>query len=284
MGGVGGSNQAGNAGDTGGAAGGSGGTGGVVDGSGGAAGGDAATTPDAAATSDAGSPTIEPDAAGPAGGTGGGSSGGVLFELKDPLPALSAAETSGDISWFDDPTEGKVVRIRALDGGNNIKERAEVSFGQGILKNGETIYIGWRAKLDIANPDQAWRNMFQEKSHGTYQENVPFCMRADTNTLRMLDSGGATMWSRPIILNTWFTIFMKIVYGTGTAGTLELWINGQPQMFNGGSTVAHLGTWGGGLQDVHFGFYRKVTVMGTDSHYISHLRVATTADAARPPM
>jgi len=72
--------------------------------------------------------------------------------------------------------------------------------------------------------------------------------------------------------------------GTGQTGTLELRIDGQAQKFNNGSTVAHLGTWGGGLQDVHFGLYRRVTVMGTDAHYISHLRVATTAEAAKPPM
>jgi hypothetical protein len=262
-----------------------GGSGGMGASTGGVTPPDADTTPDSAVAVDAEGPAgAAPEAGTATGGTGGGAPGDILFELKDPLPALSTAETSGDISWFDDPTEGKVVRIRALDGGNAIKERAEVSFGQGILKNGETIYVGWRAKLELANPDQAWRNIFQEKSHGTYQENVPFCMRADTNTLRMLDAGFNSIWTHPIILNTWFTVFMKIFYGTGKTGTVELWINGEAQKFNDGTTVAHLGTWGGGLQDVHFGIYRRVTVMGTDAHYISHLRVATTPEAARPPM
>jgi len=34
---------------------------------------------------------------------------------------------------------------------------------------------------------------------------------------------------------------------------------------------------------MHWGIYRKGIISGTDIHYVSHLRVATTQEAATPP-
>ena len=34
---------------------------------------------------------------------------------------------------------------------------------------------------------------------------------------------------------------------------------------------------------MHWGIYRKGIVNGTDAHYLSHLRVATTRELATPP-
>lgn len=208
--------------------------------------------------------------------------GGILFELKDPLPPLVQSHPSGDISWFDDPTEGKVVRLRAVDSGDS-KERGEFDMDKGILQNGSTVWVGWRAKLEIPNPGQEWRNIFQEKSYGSYQENVPFCLRVDAGTMRLLDQNAKTLWTHAPILDRWFSIVMKIVYATPPNGTIELWIDGQAQMFTNGTTVGHLGTWGGGIQNMHWGVYRTARISGTDVHYISHLRVATTREAATPP-
>src|SRR6185436_2465469 len=86
--------------------------------------------------------------------------GQILFELKDPLPPLVQSHRAGDISWFDDPTEGKVVRLRAVDS-NDTKERGEFDMAKDILKNGDTVWVGWRAKLVIPNPAGEWRNIFQ---------------------------------------------------------------------------------------------------------------------------
>ena len=100
---------------------------------------------------------------------------------------------------------------------------------QGLFKNGDTVWVGWKARLELANPGQAWRNIFQEKSYGSYQENVPFCFRADANTFRLLDPNANPVWTHPMILGSWFTILMKVVYGTGQSGTIELWITGEPR-------------------------------------------------------
>jgi hypothetical protein len=216
-----------------------------------------------------------PDAAPPP------ANGQVLFELKDPLPPLVQSHPSGDISWFDDPTEGKVVRLRAVDS-NDSKERGEFDMAKDILKNGDTVWVGWRAKLEIPNPGGEWRNIFQEKSYGSYQENVPFCLRVDAGTMRLLDQNAKTIWTHAPILDRWFTILMKIVYATPPNGTIELWIDGEAQKFTGGTTVGHLGTWGGGQQNMHWGVYRTARISGTDVHYISHLRVATTREVATP--
>jgi hypothetical protein len=236
-----------------------------------------APSPDAAA-SDAQPPR---DAAAPS-DTSTPTEGRILFELPEMLPPIVASHPSGDVAWVDDPTEGRVVRFRAVDSGDT-KERAEIDMAKDVLKNGDTVWVGWRAKLELPHPEQEWRNIFQEKSYGSYQENVPFCLRADANALRLLDPGGKAVWTHPMILNTWFTIVMKIVYGTGQAGTIELWIDGQPQKFNNGTTVAHLGTWGGGQQNMHWGVYRTARISGTDVHWLSHLRVATTQALATPP-
>ncbi len=258
---------------------GSGGAGGEA--TGGAAGNPAEPPPpDASPPLSPDAPPTGPTVDGPP--TGASETPGLLFELRDPLPGLVQSHPSGDISWFDDPGEGRVVRLRAVDS-NDDKERGEFDMDKGILKNGATVWVGWRAKLEIANPGQEWRNIFQEKSYGNFQENVPFCLRVDANTMRLLDPGGKAFWTHPQILNRWFTILMKIVYGTGQAGTIELWIDGEQQRFADGSTVAHLGTWGGGTQNMHWGVYRTARVSGTDAHYIGHLRVATTRELAAPP-
>jgi hypothetical protein len=237
--------------------------------------GGAEVVPDAAPTT-ADATTPGPDGApAPTGGQ-------VLFELTDPLPPLVMSHPSGDISWFDDPTEGKVVRLRAVDS-NETKERGEFDMPKDVLQNGQTVWVGWRAKLEIPNPQGEWRNIFQEKSYGSYQENVPFCLRVDAGTMRLLDQGAKTIWTHAPILDKWFSILMKVVYGTGQNGTLELWIDGEPQKFTNGTMVGHLGTWGGGMQNMHWGVYRTARISGTDVHYISHLRVATTREAAAPP-
>jgi hypothetical protein len=236
-----------------------------------------ASAPPASGGSDAGGAAADAPPAGPPGG------GQILFELKDPLPPLVMSHPSGDISWFDDATEGKVVRLRAVDDAGESKERGEFDMDKGILKNGDTVWVGWKAKLEIPNPGAEWRNIFQEKSYGSYQENVPFCLRVDAGTMRLLDQNARTLWSRPPLLGKWFTIVMKIVYATPPSGTIETWIDGQPQPLVGGGTVAHLGTWGGGTQNMHWGVYRTARISGTDVHYISHLRVATTRELATPP-
>jgi hypothetical protein len=235
--------------------------------------GGAESAPDAASPPADAPPPV--DAAPPA-------TGGILFELKDPLPPLVQSHPSGDISWFDDPTEGKVVRLRAVDS-NDSKERGEFDMDKGILQNGSTVWVGWRAKLEIPNPGQEWRNIFQEKSYGSYQENVPFCLRVDAGTMRLLDQNAKTLWTHAPILDRWFSIVMKVVYATPPNGTIEIWIDGQAQMFTNGTTVGHLGTWGGGIQNMHWGVYRTARISGTDAHYISHLRVATTRELATPP-
>jgi len=208
--------------------------------------------------------------------------GKILFEFTDPLPPMVMSHPSGDVTWIDDPTEGRVVRFRDVDAGD-AKERSEIDMPKDLLNNGDTVWVGWKARLELAHPEQAWRNLFQEKSYGSYQENVPFCLRADANTLRLLDQNAKTIWTHPMILNSWFSIVMKIVYATGKAGTIELWINGEPQKFTDGTNVGHLGTWGGGQQNMHWGVYRKGIVQGTDIHDVSHLRVATTQALVTPP-
>jgi hypothetical protein len=143
--------------------------------------------------------------------------------------------------------------------------------------------VGWRAKLELPHPDQEWRNIFQEKSYGSYQENVPFCLRADANALRLLDPGGKAVWTHPDDPEHVVHDRHEDRLRHGTGGTIELWIDGQPQKFSNGTTVAHLGTWGGGQQNMHWGVYRTARVSGTDVHWLSHLRVATTQALATPP-
>jgi hypothetical protein len=251
---------------------------------GGSGGGEPAGGTDAAATlEDAAPPAAEAGPGPDASASGdGGPVAGLLFEFTDPLPPIVQSHPSGDVSWFEDPMEGRVLRFRAVDD-SDAKERSELDMPKDILKNGDTVWVGWKARLEIPNPGQEWRNIFQEKSYGSYQENVPFCLRADRNALRMLDPNAKEVWTHPLILGTWFTIVMKIVYGTGQMGTLEIWIDGEPQKMSNGSTVAHLGTWGGGQQNMHWGVYRRGSVGGTDVHYVSHLRVATTQALATPP-
>jgi hypothetical protein len=108
-------------------------------------------------------------------------------------------------------------------------------------------------------------------------------LRVDAGTMRLLDQNAKTLWTHPPILDKWFSILMKVVYAAPPNGTIEIWIDGQAQMFTNGTTVGHLGTWGGGIQNMHWGVYRTARISGTDVHYISHLRVATTRELATPP-
>src|SRR5205809_7520701 len=92
----------------------------------------------------------------------------VIWRLGDTPPPLVQSGPCGNISFTTDPVEGKVLAVRADDCNNQAKERAEFSTPQGQLLLGNTYYVGWKARVNIAGgvaPGDR-NDVCQSKSYG----------------------------------------------------------------------------------------------------------------------
>jgi MYXO-CTERM domain-containing protein len=213
-----------------------------------------------------------------------------IIQSIDGLPGMGTCP-NGDLSWFDDPDEGRVIRVRVAEnasGGNS--ERCEfVGGGGGRLAIGQTVYIGWRSRLD-APASGAWNGIFQLKCHGVHVADQPLVldMRGDRMTLRNHeDINGQetprTVWSVPHPRNRWFSIVLKVHYSESrTEGYVQVWYDGVLQTLDNGTTIHHGQTWDGSENNMHWGWYRADEVNGPGFHYIKRPRIATSYAEAAP--
>ena len=213
-----------------------------------------------------------------------------IIQSVDGLPGMGTCP-NGDLSWFDDPTEGQVIRVRVAEnssGGNS--ERCEfVGGGGGRLAVGQTVFIGWRSRLE-GPAASAWNGIFQLKCHGVHVADQPLVldMRGDRMTLRNHeDIGGQetprTVWSVPHPGNRWFSIVLKVHYSESrTEGYVQVWYDGVLQTLANGTTIHHGQTWDGSENNMHWGWYRADDVNGPAFHYIKRPRIATTYAEAAP--
>ena len=147
-----------------------------------------------------------------------------------------------------DRRHGKIWRVHKPVGAR----RAEMSRAKGYnQREGETIYIGWRWKIDIknANPTNGFA-VFQWKSEGQSRQNYPFVFIYKDGTLALQafgpgkttwDEGGSiqrrrnTLWKKSVAEGQWVDIVLGVKVSKydgndlSRKGYVELWLDGQKQ-------------------------------------------------------
>lgn len=194
----------------------------------------------------------------------------------------------GSIAWHNDSQEGRVVKVDVREG--SYKERCEfVGGGSGKLKNGMTVYMGWKSRI-VAPSSGDWNNIMQLKCHGQHVANHPLLLRVGGKRLTLMNyedvNGklqGRPVWSAPLPVDRWFSVLMKVHYSESrTAGSVQLWLDGKLQTFDNGKTTHNGQTWDGSENNVHWGIYRTARINGNQVHYIKRPTIATTMAEADP--
>jgi Polysaccharide lyase len=215
----------------------------------------------------------------------------VIYSAGDRLPGTATCPNGG-FSWLDDRQEGRVIRVRVSEIDPQVKnsERCEfVGGGRGALKNGATIYVGWKSRLTMPQSN-SWNGIWQAKCHGDQVADQPLVLDASHGRLTLSNHEdingrevGRTVWSVPLPKGRWFSIVMKIRYSESrTQGYVQLWYDGQLQTLSNGKTIHYGQTWDGSENDMHWGIYRRSSVNGTQYHDIKNLRIATTFAEVNP--
>lgn len=164
--------------------------------------------------------------------------------------------TTPTLTTVDDATYGKVWKVYKPSGA----KRAEISRAKGYEQHdGETIYIGYKWKINIIQNDfKEGCAVFQWKSEGgdDVMQNYPFNLTYGNGMLSLNAYGpgdspgwwlkqGETigrkknnLWKKPVPQNEWQSIIfgIKVSSYTGTdttkLGHIEYWLNGVKQTFN----------------------------------------------------
>jgi hypothetical protein len=211
----------------------------------------------------------------------------ILYDA-DRLPGQATCP-DGEISWFMDLEQGQVIRAHVRDVTGKNSERCEFATPQGLTQLGQTIYVGWRSRID-APLTGGWNGIYQMKCHGMHVADQPLNLDMRNGRLTLSnheDVGGQetarTVWSTELPRNQWFSIVLKVHYSESrTEGTVEIWWNGVKQTLANGTTIHTGQTWDGSDNNMHWGIYRANEVTGDGYHYIWRPRVATTYGEAAP--
>jgi hypothetical protein len=196
----------------------------------------------------------------------------------------------GTITWAADPQEGQVfrVQVKEVSPSSSNSERCEFAMPQGKVANGQTVYVGWKSKIQTPNTG-TWNGIYQAKCHGSHVADQPLVFSVKSGRLTLEnheDVGGKetsrNVWSRALPTG-WFSIVMKIHYSESrTAGSVQLWFNGALQTLANGKTTHNGQTWDGSDNNMHWGIYRRSSINGTEIHHVLRPRVATTLAEATP--
>jgi MYXO-CTERM domain-containing protein len=213
-----------------------------------------------------------------------------IYYSADNLPGQGTC-TDGDITWFMDPQEGRVIDVRVQDATGKNSERCEFATPQRPRGEwlGRTIYVGWKSRID-APLSGGWNGMYQMKCHGTHTADQPLVFDMSGGRLLLSNHEAIngqetprTVWSAPLPMNRWFSIVLKVKYSESrTEGTVQLWFNGVLQTLANGTTTHTGATWDGDGNNMHWGIYRADEVQGEGHHYIKRPRVASTFEEADP--
>ena len=235
-------------------------------------------------------------------------------EVFENFNAEDNGGTNPTLTTSTDPQYGKVWVVHKPSGA----KRAEISRAKGYnQREGETIYIGWRWKIDVtnANPTNGI-TVFQWKAAGNSRQNYPFVFGYNGSTLSLNTYGpgktswteGAsiqlrknTIWKKGVAEGQWVDIVLGVkVSGYDGAdlnqkGYIEVWFNGQKQTLttenassqyditlSGDRTRAYHRTNDGDVTYPKWGAYNEGSRPYDVYTYFDELKIGRTYDAAKP--
>ena len=154
--------------------------------------------------------------------------------------AVSRAETTVD------PVHGKVWRIYKP----KKRKRGEFARTSYIPSEGETLYYGWRWKIEATPNITGGIAVFQWKTDGSNNtQNYPLNMGYGGGRLSMnaygpcyptwnscsgsINNRNINLWSKPVNEGQWVTIVIKLKLDRDkNKGEVELWFNGEKQVLS----------------------------------------------------
>ncbi|MEY9886878.1 hypothetical protein ABIA31_000504 [Catenulispora sp. MAP5-51] len=194
----------------------------------------------------------------PAGGTSTSSApsaaGKVLWKPNTavgPSTFASVQCAPGDFKVVSSGAKGKVWQAVQPAG----QERCE-ALGPTLVA-GQTFYVGWSAKVDIADNDD--RYIFQLKCDpSTGTANHPIEIDATNGRVRLQEWDthhvAHPLWTAPIVNDQWHSYALKI-HLARTGGTIDLWYDGTKQTFTTGSGTFTGTTYDGTSDYLKWGSY-----------------------------
>lgn len=192
--------------------------------------------------------------------------GGDLYVDKNDGANMSL------LSWADDPAYGRVLQIAMNDANAASPYNGKVMVGPRLYSKADPtaprdVFIHWRAFLPSGLPivpvaSGAWCSTAQTYGY-PYKESptMGYGVIGDTPDHRgvncfTLHRGTAfnglgwdaqVPWRKPVVFDRWHQFIAHVVLSTDPAvGLVELWFDGQRQMFIDGSQTLHYATvWAG---------------------------------------
>jgi hypothetical protein len=222
-------------------------------------------------------PVVVPEVQGTLLWDGDASKGNTVWKVAQNI------EGTGDISVINDPTYGPTWKFNKPLGSHRTESHAANGFQ---AKEGDDIYIGWRCKISMP-PKINTNAVFQWKAYGNdMQQNFPIIISTTSSgDIHLMHYApgqvGTELWKTPLKINAWnhFVLRLKISRD-GTVGFIEFWYNNEKQTLTNNSQRYYGRTLDADYCDPKWGVYGGDVQLITN--YVSHPRIATTYELAKP--
>ncbi len=210
---------------------------------------------------------------------------------------------TGTILPATDPLHGKIWRIHkpAPDKRAEIRGAAGWSYHTGkggVMKQGETYYLGWRYKFEMPDKKTKGWACFQWKTYAKPDkpdentQEYPLLMGYDGRALTLTKYGAGwktnrtritKLWSHPVKIGEWVDIVLVIKQSINDKeGYVELHFNGDLQQLLTGATRDYHKTMDGWEVAPKWGAYNR-NAIGTDIIVsLADLRIGTSLESVMP--
>jgi hypothetical protein len=221
----------------------------------------------------------------------------------------SAVSTVGTVT---DPVYGKVWRIHKP----NKRKRGEFARTSYIPSDGQTLYYGWRWKIEATPDITGGIAVFQWKTDaggGNNSQNYPLNMGYGGGKLSMnaygpcypnwnscpgsINNRMIQLWNKPVNEGEWVTIVIKLKLSTNKdVGEVELWFNGEKQILSNNPAndysinlstdkkTAYHKTFDGAVTYPKWGAYNGEACNYDVYTYFDEMRIGTTLASVLDPM
>ena len=213
---------------------------------------------------------------------------------------------SGTILPATDPVYGKIWRIYKPAPDKRAEIRGATGFSNhvgkgGVIKEGETYYLGWRYKFDMPDEETGDWTCFQWKCYPdpdnpdnplNQNQNFPILMSYNGRNLTLTKFGTGwqdersrivRIWSRPVQIGHWVDVVLVIKLSRDVdAGYIELYFNGEKQELLGGGTRVYHNTMGGWEIAPKWGAYNKNAIGTEITVDIADMRIGSDLESVFP--
>jgi len=229
--------------------------------------------------------------------------GTAVFDNLNYEGAIRYSSGSGTILPASDPVYGKIWQVCKPAPDKRGEIRGAKGFSNhggtgGVIKEGETYYLGWRYKFDMPEKETGGWACFQWKSYPdpnnpeSFTQNYPFTMGYNGHNLTLTKHGSGwdkdrskvvQVWSKPVKINTWVDIVLVVkVSSNENVGYIEIYFDGEKQELITGDTRVYHKTMDGLEVAPKWGAYNKNTVGTEITVNLADMRIGRDLESVMP--